>query len=104
MLTIWETNKIVGKTIQTNDGGSYQIEWMIDHATHYNIGLSCPFKGIRKNLVLYREVKMHGPLTRDGYYKLEDDQTLNHILCSKQNLQTIGTFLIDIKFLLEMQK
>lgn len=103
MLTIHQSNKIVGQTIQTNDGSSYQIEWCVEYNGHYRIGLSCPFKGIQKNLMLYREASMYGPLSNDGYYKLEDDSTLNHILCSKPNLNSIGTFLIDIKFLLEMQ-
>jgi hypothetical protein len=109
MLTIYETNKGIGQTILCEDKNtgkslSYQIEWIVDQKTYYSIGLREPFYGSDKILKLYKDISMHGPMTKYPYYKLEDNETKNHILCSKQNLQTIGTFLIDIKFLLETQK
>ncbi len=108
MLTIQNKYKLNHKVIQytnnkTNDTLSYQIQWIVNQQGYYSIGLRGMDDNDTKILKLYRDKSITGPLSNKRYYKLEDIQTKNHILCSETNLSSIGMFLIEIRFLLEMQ-
>ncbi len=80
-----------------------KIQWIVNQQEYYSIGLRGMDDNDTKILKLYRDKSITGPLSNKGYYKLEDIETKNHILCSETNLSSIGMFLIEIRFLLEMQ-
>jgi hypothetical protein len=106
MLTIYNTDKIVMKTIggvnRKGETMDYQVEWVIAGRSYYGIKLFDPFSGGECTLFLYREGVLAGPITNQKYYKVEDQSSKKSMLVSYNKIKDIDTFLNkEIKFMLE---
>jgi hypothetical protein len=110
MLTIHNTDKIVKKIVNANyvDKGivlqrSYQIEWMNENKSYYAIKLKDSFNGLQRLIFIHREHNITGPLTKEKYYKIEDQKTKKWTLTSFSKIKDINKFLhSELKFLLEI--
>ena len=110
MLTIHNTDKIVTRIVNVSyvDKGivlqrSYQIEWVQQSKSYYAIKLTEVFNGWEKVIFIHRKHNITGPLTKEKYYKIEDQKTKKWTLTSFSKIKDINKFLhSELKFLLEI--
>ncbi len=109
MLTIHNKDKVIKRIVNVEyvDRGivlqrSYQIEWINQSKSYYAIKLQEVFNGWERVIFIYREHNITGPLTKEKYYKIEEQKSKKHMLTSFSKIKDINKFLhSEIKFLLE---